>query len=150
MHGFSQEYLAGRIEVSPKTYRQMESGKAPLTVERMDKIARIFGISTEQLLHCTPSVDHPFASGHDVHERVALLEKMVLQLIEEVSALRKNSKGGDKQLIYKYSDVVPSVMPDRRPGKSTSGGGSEGAFSREKSDFRLIRRAWRMPAGYFR
>ena len=44
------KYVAKRLGVSPATYSQIESGQRDLTVQRLDTIRSILGLTWEQLL----------------------------------------------------------------------------------------------------
>ncbi len=46
----SQQYLAQKIDVSRPTYKQIEDGKADLTIEQAKKLAEIFGLTLENFL----------------------------------------------------------------------------------------------------
>ena len=48
--GFKGNYVAKRLGVSPATYSQIESGQRVLTVQRLDTIRFILGLTWAQLL----------------------------------------------------------------------------------------------------
>ena len=48
--GFKGNYVAKRLGVSPATYSQIESGQRVLTVQRLDTIRSILGLTWAQLL----------------------------------------------------------------------------------------------------
>ncbi len=49
-NNFSQEYLAGELNLSRPTYAQLEKGKREITVVEAKKLASIFGLALEKLL----------------------------------------------------------------------------------------------------
>jgi len=49
-NGFSQEYIAEKIEISRPTYIQLEKGERDLTITEAKKLASIFGMSLENFL----------------------------------------------------------------------------------------------------
>ncbi len=53
---FSQEYLAGKLGVSRPTYLQIEKGERDLTIPEARKLTSIFGLSLENFLGDTDSI----------------------------------------------------------------------------------------------
>lgn len=49
-HGFSQEYLADKLDVSRPTYMQIELGERDITITEAIKLAEIFGTTLEDFL----------------------------------------------------------------------------------------------------
>lgn len=49
-NGFSQEYMARKLNMSRPTYSQIEKGERELTISEIKKLADIFGIQIENLL----------------------------------------------------------------------------------------------------
>ena len=50
-HGFSQEYIADKLNISRPTYIQIEKGERELTVSEARMLADIFGMSLENFLN---------------------------------------------------------------------------------------------------
>lgn len=48
---FTQEHMAERLGVSVKTWNKIETGAAPVSVERLDKIAQELGVKSEDILN---------------------------------------------------------------------------------------------------
>lgn len=50
MKGFSQEYMAEKMNISQKTYSRLESGKTKLDCERLKKISTLLETSPNYIL----------------------------------------------------------------------------------------------------
>ncbi len=48
--GFTQEYVAEKLGMLQGNYTKLESGKAQITIERLEKIAEVFGMTVLELL----------------------------------------------------------------------------------------------------
>lgn len=48
---YSQEYMAGRLEISQNVYSKIENGAQKLTTERLKKIAEILEVPQEDLIN---------------------------------------------------------------------------------------------------
>lgn len=48
--GYSQEYMAYELNISQKTYSNIENNKSPLTIEMVEKIAILLDVSFIDLL----------------------------------------------------------------------------------------------------
>lgn len=48
--GYSQEYMAYELNISQKTYSNIENNKSPLTIEMIEKIATLLDVSFVDLL----------------------------------------------------------------------------------------------------
>lgn len=64
--GFSQEQIAGRLNINRSTYSYYELGTTQPSFENLSKLARIFGVTLDQL-----ALDEPFAgeASHRTHFR---------------------------------------------------------------------------------
>jgi transcriptional regulator with XRE-family HTH domain len=49
-HGFSQEYMAEKLNISRPTYMEIERGNRELTIQEAQKLASIFSMSLQDLL----------------------------------------------------------------------------------------------------
>ena len=51
LHGFSQEEIAGKINISRQAYAKWESGLTIPDVEKCSLLAKIYGVSIDSLIH---------------------------------------------------------------------------------------------------
>jgi transcriptional regulator with XRE-family HTH domain len=78
LKGYTQEYMATRLEMDPSNYGRIERGEAKLTLERFLKICQILDESPSYFLGESESVDN---------EAVKYLKKIyrvVLEILENV------------------------------------------------------------------
>ncbi len=54
MHGFCQEEVAERLNMSQNAYSQLESGKTKLDIERLEQMASLFKVSVHDLIDELP------------------------------------------------------------------------------------------------
>ncbi|MBU1152323.1 DUF4065 domain-containing protein [Patescibacteria group bacterium] len=66
---FSQEYLAKKLELSRPTYIQIEKGERELTVTEAEKLASIFGLSTEDFFRENTPDQYDILLERDVLEK---------------------------------------------------------------------------------
>ena len=50
MNNYTQQYVAGELELSQNAYSLLEKGQTKLTLDRLDQIAAFYNISTVELL----------------------------------------------------------------------------------------------------
>jgi DNA-binding XRE family transcriptional regulator len=47
---YSQEYMAAHLDISQNAYSKLETGKIPMTIDRLCEVARILDIAPTELL----------------------------------------------------------------------------------------------------
>ena len=47
---YSQEYMAAHLDISQNAYSKLETGKIPMTIDRLCEVARILDIAPTDLL----------------------------------------------------------------------------------------------------
>jgi len=53
LKNFSQEYIAGKIEVSQSTYSRIEKGTTPIKIDTLQRIAEVLEVDLSTLLSST-------------------------------------------------------------------------------------------------
>lgn len=48
--GFSQQYVAHKLNLDPANYGRLERGEAKLTVERLEQVLEVFGVKLEDFV----------------------------------------------------------------------------------------------------
>lgn len=86
---YSQEHIAARLGISQNAYSRIENNQTKITAERLQLLAAILGVPTEELLsekdpviQFSPAV----TTGQEERwkdEKIAFLEKEILALREE-------------------------------------------------------------------
>ncbi len=77
--GMTQEALASRLVISPQAVSKWERGVANPDLELIPEIARLFGISTDELL----GLSSPKAQENELESRVSSLERLLAMLTEK-------------------------------------------------------------------
>ena len=77
--GMTQEALASRLVISPQAVSKWERGVANPDLELILEIAKLFGISTDELL----GLSSPKARENELESRVSSLERLLAMLTEK-------------------------------------------------------------------
>ncbi len=77
--GMTQEALASKLVISPQAVSKWERGVANPDLELIPEIARLFGISTDELLGLSTPKSHP----GELESRIASLERLLSMLTEK-------------------------------------------------------------------
>ncbi len=105
LKGYSQEYLAGKLDISQRAYSKIENGETRLHWDRMTQITKILDIDPIDMInfddslvfhHCTQSGKFGDVYNNFPKEMKELYESRISHLEEEVSFLRKQLEGVSK------------------------------------------------------
>ena len=77
--GMTQEALASRLVISPQAISKWERGIANPDLELIPEIAKLFGISTDELL----GLSSPKARENELESRISSLERLLTMLTEK-------------------------------------------------------------------
>ena len=77
--GMTQEALASRLVISPQAISKWERGIANPDLEVIPEIAKLFGISTDELL----GLSSPKARENELESRISSLERLLTMLTEK-------------------------------------------------------------------
>jgi AbrB family looped-hinge helix DNA binding protein len=134
VHGYSQEQIAEKIEISRQAYAKWESGATIPDIEKCKRLANIYGISIDSLVK-TETVEGigripPAPKGKNIWGSVTINERG--QLVIPKAARDKFGLSGGQRLIVLSEDgegiaLVPAEIFEERM-KSVA------AFSSVKSD----------------
>lgn len=75
LKNYTQDYVAGQLQVSIPTYSNIETGKTEVTLTRLQQIAKVFEVDYQQILNldrgellnmanATPNVEAQVKSGN--------------------------------------------------------------------------------------
>lgn len=76
IHDYTQEYVAGRLDISQNTYSMLEKGETKLTVDRLGKLAELYEMDIADLLKTTEQTiinkvtNNDNSSSHHQHQQV--------------------------------------------------------------------------------
>jgi len=77
--GMTQEVLASRLVISPQAVSKWERGVANPDLELIPEIARLFGVSADELL----GLSSPKARENELESRISSLERLLAMLTEK-------------------------------------------------------------------
>jgi transcriptional regulator with XRE-family HTH domain len=116
MKGFSQDYLAKKLGISPQAYSKLEREKTRMDVERLDSIAHLLQVNAEDIIDFDESkiFQNPINTGGNVsvapdsssrkregrQKLPGTLEDLVQQLRETSQHLRKTN-----ELLFRYLEI---------------------------------------------
>ena len=104
--GYKQEYMAEVLEISQKTYSNMENDKSSISLDTLKKIAQEYKIDLLELLKDDKVViqnnssndtstfngviyNHSDELIHQLKERIAVKDKTILDLTKRIEQLEK-------------------------------------------------------------
>jgi transcriptional regulator with XRE-family HTH domain len=90
--GYSQEYMAETLEISQKTYSNMENDKSSISIENLKKIAEEFNVDLLELLSDRKViVQYNTANDSSTFNGVVnnnISEELIIQLKERIEDLK--------------------------------------------------------------
>lgn len=105
--GYKQEFVADQLNITQRTYSNIESGKTQLTVERLIEIVRILDTSLSEIFEYEGNTilnnnfndtstknkgGNLICKTEDFEEQKKLYERIILMKDEEISFLRESLK----------------------------------------------------------
>lgn len=89
--GYSQEDIADLLQISLNSYRKIEKGKTRLISDRLQDIAKIYNITTDDLImEENPGYGNPMYATREAYEKkIRELENDNINLKQLVSLLRE-------------------------------------------------------------
>ena len=102
IHGYSQEEIAGKIEISRQAYAKWESGATVPDIEKCKRLADVYGVTIDSLLStATPdgkTMMPPPPKGKNIWGSVAINERGQLVIPKEVRE-RFGLTGGQRLIV---------------------------------------------------
>ena len=92
--GYTQEYMAGMLEISQSTFANIEAGKTKLTFDRLIKIADILQLHVKDIVNdvdqetASDQVRHVNNSPDQVVSSVTGYEMLIHEMKDEIDFLR--------------------------------------------------------------
>ena len=121
IHGFSQEEIAGNIEISRLSYAKWESGATIPDIEKCKRLADIYGITLDSLIK-TETVDGktvvpPAPKGKNIWGSVTINERgqlVIPKAVREIFGLT----GGQRLIVLSDDNegiaLIPSEVFERK------------------------------------
>jgi len=91
LKNFTQEYVAGKLNLSTRAYSKIETGETQLTINRLNEISSILGIEPLEILGFDDKqvFNHCKQDGYIGINHINLPEKLVQQYEETIQALKE-------------------------------------------------------------
>ncbi len=113
MHGYSQEQIAERIDISRQAYAKWESGATVPDIEKAARLAKIYSVTLDSLMK-TEKMDGvgiipPAPTGKNIWGSVTIGERGQI-VIPKAARDKFNLKGGDR-LVALSDDHGIALIP---------------------------------------
>ena len=91
LKNFTQEYVAGKLNLSTRAYSKIETGETQLTINRLNEISKVLGIEPLEILgfDYKQVFNHCKQDGYIGINHINLPEKLVQQYEETIQALKE-------------------------------------------------------------
>ena len=115
MHGYSQEQVSEKIEISRQAYAKWESGASVPDIERAARLAQVYGVSLDSLMR-TETVDGigvlpPAPPGKNIWGAVSLGDRGQL-VIPKAAREKFGLKGGDRLIVLSDENGIALLPAD--------------------------------------
>lgn len=117
--GLSQHEMARRIGVVRNTYRSIEKGSLPLISAHVDEIAKVFGISTEELVlgyrpvNGTGQLKDLVSDFEDKKREISdRCEETISRLSEKIASQEKEIKDL-REMLESKNEIIALLKRDR-------------------------------------
>lgn len=90
LKNFTQEYMAQQLGLSTRAYSKIETGETQLTVNRLNEISKILGITPVEVLGFDDKKVFNFYNSQDINniKNINLPEKLIEQYEETIQSLK--------------------------------------------------------------
>ncbi len=90
--GIKQQEIADLIGMHRSNYSKVENSQRELSITALDKIAKFFGLTIDQLIH----------SNNELPEEVSSIDKSTMEQVKLIQDLDPD----DKSMVYKMIDTL--------------------------------------------
>lgn len=109
MRGFSQDYMADRLEVTQATYSKIEGNKQKATSEQLDKIAKELGVTIADITSNEPIMILNQASNHGAQGHIENFYADQKELYQKLISSKDDEINNLKEVIQSLKDVIASL-----------------------------------------
>ena len=94
LKNFTQEYVAGKLNLSTRAYSKIETGETQLTINRLNEISKVLGIEPMEVLGFDEKKIFNFYNSNDINniKNINLPDKLVHQYEETIQSLKEQIK----------------------------------------------------------
>ncbi|NNV53883.1 helix-turn-helix domain-containing protein [Limnovirga soli] len=108
MRGFSQEDMAGRLDITQATYSKIEGNKQRANADQLEKIAKELGVTIADITSNEPIVILNNASNHGAQGHIENFYADQKELYEKLVASKDDEIKSLKEMIQTLKDLVGS------------------------------------------
>lgn len=116
IHGYSQEEIAGKIEISRQAYAKWESGATVPDIEKCKRLADVYDVTIDSLMNeATPdgkTMMPPPPKGKNIWGSVAINERGQLVIPKEVRE-RFGLTGGQRLIVLTDDQEGIALVPSQ-------------------------------------
>ena len=114
VHGYSQEEIAGKIEISRQAYAKWESGATVPDIEKCKRLADVYGVTIDSLMNTTTldgkTMMPPPPKGRNIWGSVVINERGQLVIPKEVRE-RFGLTGGERLIVLTDDKEGIALVP---------------------------------------
>jgi transcriptional regulator with XRE-family HTH domain len=94
LKNFTQEYVAGKLNLSTRAYSKIETGETQLTINRLNEISTILGIEPIEILGFDDKKIFNFYNSNDINniKNINIPDKLIQQYEETIQSLKEQIK----------------------------------------------------------
>lgn len=108
LRGFSQEYMADKLEINQTSYSRIENNQQKLTAEMLEKLAGVLGVSVTDITSNEPLIIQNNASNYGAQGRIENFYADQKELFERIIASKDDEITNLKGVIDSLKDVIVS------------------------------------------
>jgi transcriptional regulator with XRE-family HTH domain len=108
LRGLKQGYLAGLLGITPNGYGKMERGESAISIDRLEMIARIYGVSVSVLLHL--DTNQPTPTDNVAQTMLAQQDEAFRQ---ELSGIRMEVLALQEKVLH-HSKLLEQLLQQKR------------------------------------
>lgn len=117
VHGYSQEQVAEKIEISRQAYAKWESGATIPDIEKCKRLSDLYGVTIDSLIKTTTidgkDVIPPPQKGKNIWGSIVINERGQLVIPKAVRE-RFNLNGGDRLIVLSDDQEGIALIPAER------------------------------------
>ena len=117
VHGYSQEQVAEKIEISRQAYAKWESGATIPDIEKCKRLSDLYGVTIDSLIKTTTidgkDVLPPPQKGKNIWGSIVINERGQLVIPKAVRE-RFNLNGGDRLIVLSDDQEGIALIPAER------------------------------------
>ncbi len=116
IHGYTQEEIAERIDISRQAYAKWESGATVPDIEKCSKLADVYGVTIDSLLKVAPAEEAGTSilapKGKNIWGSVTLNDRGQI-VIPKAAREKFNLEGGQRIIVLSDEEGIALIPADK-------------------------------------